>query len=74
MPINILSASGLLPAAFLAVAMTIISADHRSDCVSPEGALPHHFIKTAPVGVFVGLLWLCGEGLHNDLAVMLVCT
>jgi hypothetical protein len=28
--------SGLLPAAFRAVAMTIISADHHSNCVSPD--------------------------------------
>jgi hypothetical protein len=27
--------SGLLPAAFRAVAMTIISADHHSNCLSP---------------------------------------
>jgi hypothetical protein len=35
-PITILSASGLLPAAFRSVAMTIISADHHGTCVSPD--------------------------------------
>jgi hypothetical protein len=33
---NLLSC-GLLPAAFRAVAMTIISADYHSNCVSPDG-------------------------------------
>jgi hypothetical protein len=34
MHITLLSASGWLPAAFRAVAMTIISADHHSTCLS----------------------------------------
>jgi hypothetical protein len=39
--------SGWLPAAFLAVAMTIISADHHGNCASPVQYFKEHVSKRA---------------------------